>query len=73
MAKTKANIGVVGYGVIGKRVADAVAAQSDMKLIGVADFMCDYVLLLKGNIRSIAVFLILNRKCVKQGLKRLVI
>ena len=37
MAKTKANIGVVGYGVIGKRVADAVAAQSDMKLVGVAD------------------------------------
>ena len=41
MAKTKANIGVVGYGVIGKRVADAVAAQSDMKLIGVADIISD--------------------------------
>ena len=41
MAKTKANIGIVGYGVIGKRIADAVAAQSDMKLIGVADIISD--------------------------------
>ena len=41
MAKTKANIGVVGYGIIGKRVADAVAAQSDMNLIGVADIISD--------------------------------
>ncbi len=41
MVKTNANIGVVGYGVIGKRVADAVAAQSDMKLVGVADIISD--------------------------------
>ena len=30
-------IAVNGYGVIGKRVADAVAAQDDMTLAGVAD------------------------------------
>ncbi|MFH1850335.1 MAG: type II glyceraldehyde-3-phosphate dehydrogenase [archaeon] len=30
-------VGVVGYGTIGKRVADAVNAQEDMKLVGVAD------------------------------------
>lgn len=36
-----AKVGVVGYGVIGKRVADAVAAQKDMKLIGVADIISD--------------------------------
>ncbi len=41
MVKTKARVGVVGYGIIGKRVADAVAAQSDMKLIGVADIISD--------------------------------
>ncbi len=41
MAKTQAKIGVVGYGVIGKRIADAVEAQSDMKLIGVADIISD--------------------------------
>ena len=29
-------VGVTGYGTIGKRVADAVAAQSDMELVGVA-------------------------------------
>lgn len=41
MAKTKAKVGVVGYGIIGKRVADAVAAQSDMTLVGVADIISD--------------------------------
>jgi glyceraldehyde-3-phosphate dehydrogenase (NAD(P)) len=41
MAKTKAKVGVIGYGIIGKRVADAVAAQSDMKLIGIADIISD--------------------------------
>ena len=30
-------VGVNGYGVIGKRVADAVALQDDMELVGVAD------------------------------------
>jgi glyceraldehyde-3-phosphate dehydrogenase (NAD(P)) len=30
-------VGVVGYGTIGKRVADAVARQSDMRLAGIAD------------------------------------
>ena len=29
------NVGVVGYGTIGKRVADAVASQKDMQLVGV--------------------------------------
>ena len=35
-------VAINGYGVIGKRVADAVAAQDDMRLIGVADVMSDY-------------------------------
>lgn len=33
---------VNGYGVIGKRVADAVTAQSDMTLVGVADLATDW-------------------------------
>lgn len=33
----KVKVGVVGYGVIGQRLADAVALQKDMELIGVAD------------------------------------
>jgi glyceraldehyde-3-phosphate dehydrogenase (NAD(P)) len=37
MAKIK--VGVAGYGVIGQRLADGVALQGDMELIGVADVM----------------------------------
>lgn len=35
-------VAVNGYGVIGKRVADAVALQDDMRLAGVADIVADY-------------------------------
>jgi glyceraldehyde-3-phosphate dehydrogenase (NAD(P)) len=35
-------VAVNGYGVIGKRVADAVALQDDMALVGVADVAADY-------------------------------
>jgi glyceraldehyde-3-phosphate dehydrogenase (NAD(P)) len=40
MAKVK--VGVNGYGVIGKRIADAVDLQRDMKLVGIADVVSDY-------------------------------
>lgn len=42
MPKTNVKVLVNGYGVIGKRVADAVAAQDDMKLIGVSDVVSDW-------------------------------
>lgn len=35
-------VAVNGYGVIGKRVADAVAAQDDMELAGIADVVSDW-------------------------------
>jgi glyceraldehyde-3-phosphate dehydrogenase (NAD(P)) len=35
-------VAVNGYGVIGKRVADAVTLQDDMVLVGVADVVTDY-------------------------------
>lgn len=35
-------VAVNGYGVIGKRVADAVVLQDDMELVGVADVSADY-------------------------------
>lgn len=38
----KARVLVNGYGVIGKRIADAVAAQDDMVLVGVADVVSDW-------------------------------
>ena len=42
MALKQARVAVNGYGVIGKRVADAVALQDDMQLVGVADVVHDY-------------------------------
>ncbi|WP_163518041.1 type II glyceraldehyde-3-phosphate dehydrogenase [Gelidibacter japonicus] len=35
-------IGVIGYGVIGKRVADAISLQDDMNLTGVCDVISDW-------------------------------
>ena len=35
-------VAINGYGVIGKRVADAVSLQDDMTLAGVADVVTDY-------------------------------
>lgn len=42
MSSQKVRVAVNGYGVIGKRIADAVAAQEDMELIGVADVVSDW-------------------------------
>src|SRR5438093_13091373 len=42
MPKAAARVGVNGFGVIGKRVADAVSKQNDMKLVGVSDVAGDY-------------------------------
>lgn len=38
----KVKVAVNGYGVIGKRVADAVTLQDDMELIGVCDIITDW-------------------------------
>ena len=38
----RVRVAVNGYGVIGKRIADAVAQQDDMTLVGVADVVSDY-------------------------------
>ena len=42
MSSKKIRVGVNGYGVIGKRIADAVTAQEDMELVGVADVVSDW-------------------------------
>jgi glyceraldehyde-3-phosphate dehydrogenase (NAD(P)) len=42
MNKASVRVAVIGYGVIGKRVADAVALQEDMQLAGVADVAIDW-------------------------------
>ena len=41
-ARSPVRVAVNGFGVIGKRVADAVVAQDDMVLAGVADVVVDY-------------------------------
>ena len=38
----RARVAVNGYGVIGKRVADAIALQDDMELVGIADVAFDW-------------------------------
>jgi glyceraldehyde-3-phosphate dehydrogenase (NAD(P)) len=40
--RSQVRVAVNGYGVIGKRVADAVSLQDDMRLVGVADVVSDY-------------------------------
>ena len=35
-------VGLVGYGTIGKRVADAVSKQKDMKLVGITGHTYDF-------------------------------
>lgn len=42
MPKPIIKVGVNGFGVIGKRVADAVSMQRDMKLIGISDVASDW-------------------------------
>ena len=42
MPAKKVRVAVNGYGVIGKRVADAVVRQDDMELAGVSDVVTDY-------------------------------
>lgn len=42
MPERKVRVAVNGYGVIGKRIADAVAEQADMELVGVADVVTDW-------------------------------
>jgi glyceraldehyde-3-phosphate dehydrogenase (NAD(P)) len=42
MSTQKVRAAVNGYGVIGKRIADAIAMQDDMELVGVADIVSDW-------------------------------
>src|SRR5437667_12627753 len=47
--KSVARVGVNGFGVIGKRVAEAITKQKDMKLVGVSDVVGDYRVKLGQN------------------------
>lgn len=55
MPVASVRVAVNGFGVIGKRVADAVALQSDMTLVGVADVVSDYRMKVAAS-RGYAIF-----------------
>lgn len=42
MSKRKVRVAINGYGVIGKRVADAIALQDDMSLVGISEVATDW-------------------------------
>lgn len=42
MSDARVRVAINGYGVIGKRVADALSLQDDMVVAGVADIVTDY-------------------------------
>lgn len=42
LVKKSVEVGIAGYGTIGKRIADAVLKQPDMKLVGIAKTKPDY-------------------------------
>ena len=44
MVSERLRVAVNGYGVTGKRVAEAVGLQDDMELVGIADVLSDYPL-----------------------------
>lgn len=47
----KTQVAIVGYGVIGKRVAEAITRQPDMVLAGVADVVADWRVRVAGNLQ----------------------
>ena len=51
----KIKVAVNGYGVIGKRVADAILMQSDMELLGICDVATDWRIKI-ANIKKIPIF-----------------
>jgi len=61
MPKPIARVVVNGYGVIGKRVADAVTKQPDMKLVGVSDVVADWRVKL-ASLKGYTVYASLSEK-----------
>lgn len=53
--QARTRVAVNGYGVIGKRVADAIALQDDMELVGIADVASDWRIRLAAS-KGYAIF-----------------
>lgn len=58
---SKIRVAVSGYGVIGRRVVDAVALQEDMEMVGIADVVGDYRLR-RAQARGFAIYTALAEK-----------
>ena len=66
----KIKVGVVGYGTIGKRVADAVLLQEDMELVGISGRSYNFRME-SANRKGIPIFLVHeNRQFQINGIKR---
>ncbi|GBD89309.1 glyceraldehyde-3-phosphate dehydrogenase [bacterium BMS3Abin04] len=61
MSNKKIKVGINGYGIIGKRVADAVRLQPDMELVGVSDVVSDYRIK-AGIVLGLPIFASLDNK-----------
>lgn len=65
----KIKVGIVGYGTIGKRVADAVIAQPDMELIGVTAHSYNYRMIIAAK-KKLPVYAMNGREDIeKNGVK----
>jgi glyceraldehyde-3-phosphate dehydrogenase (NAD(P)) len=58
---SKIRVAINGYGVIGRRVVDAVALQEDMEMVGIADVVGDYRLR-RAQSRGFAIYTALAEK-----------
>ena len=58
---SRIRVAVSGYGVIGRRVVDAVALQEDMEIVGIADVVGDYRLR-RAQSRGFAIYAALAEK-----------
>ena len=62
-------VGLVGYGTIGKRVADAITAQKDMELVGITGHSYDFKIEV-AKIKGFRIFIIGDEEeFVKNGIK----
>ena len=66
--QARTRVAVNGYGVIGKRVADAIALQDDMELAGIADIASDWRIRVAGA-KGYAIFAATGKRIRQLPLK----
>lgn len=66
MNSQRVRVAVNGYGVVGKRVADAIRLQPDMNLVGVSDIVTDYRLV--GTLDDLLLRVDVVADCTPKGI-----